>query len=209
MKNAVVALCLIINVLCVNVYAEVYTRPTTLKHQTIHLLTIIGSANLENITTKILSVTGPMKATDLTTQLLTVTGPSKVSNSEVVSATITGPADFTKVTILKSLKVTGPANLNHVSVAEELKITGPLDIKNSVLNQLRVAGDEVKLHNTTATQLFIKHNYKGKQQVVVLSGKSKIKHIHFDSGSGKVIIIGSSANVETIAGGKCIKRQRK
>lgn len=206
MKNVVIALCLAINALCVNVYADVYTGPTTLRHKTIQLLTIIGVATLEDITSKVISVTGPIEAKELKAQLLTVTGPCNVQESEIVSATITGPTDFDAVTIQKKLQVTGPVHLTSVNVGKKLKVTGSLVAKKSEFTHVSVVSETTELEDTKLNTLFIKMQPAKKQQIVCLSGYTSVKKIEFESGLGQVVVTGNNVKIGQIKGGTCKRK---
>ena len=171
-------------------YAKTYYGLTTLSDKKAEDITIMGTADLNQVEAKTLSVTGPLKF-------------HKIEISD--KTTVIGPLSG-KEGKFGRLNVTGTMDVSKIQVNGDTKIIGTLEATDATFKNIEITTHKLELTNTLVNDIHIKKNpTSDKEQTLTIHGKSTVMgDITFDSGKGQIKVDKSVDLKGAIKGGNVV-----
>lgn len=149
---------------------------------------------------------GPTTIQNQSLHELSVFGPAKIFDTTVNNTTTVKGALDAKNSILNTVRVDGIADLENVKISGQIFINGPLYTRNSQIEEVSIASQELILSGTKVNKLIIRKNTRREiPQDVFLENGSQVNSIVFESKNGKVFFDDAGVSVNHIEGGEIVK----
>ena len=206
MKNHLLPIVLLIlsgvTIVDANAYSNGSTEPLTgyqeLKNREFDKISINGPADLKNVKIISGSIAGDVDFEDITIKkTLDITGHLFGSNGEFHKLHVIGSVRLTQSN-MEYLEVTGPTTLKNCSVTRRANIIGFLKATNSVLENVDAKVNSMILHDSKAGTIIIRKSGALEQKLTL--NNSSAKNVTFESGNGKIVVIGNAEITGNIKG---------
>lgn len=195
---------------------------------TILLLSLFSSATAQASETR--SFTGYQSFRSVEFDNISINGAADFKTVKIMGGSITGDLEFEDLIVTKALDITGsvfgitsdihklhvigPVRLSNAHI-ESLDVTGPLTLKNSTINNIHAIGflkatnstlgninimaNSVVLEDSKAGHIRVKKSNAIAPKITL--NNSSVKTVVFESGNGKVVVIGNAEVTGKITGG--------
>ena len=201
MKNIISPILLLALFVSVNADArttESFTGYQEFRSTSFENVSINGSADFKNVKLVSGSVTGDLEFDDLIVKkTLDVTGNVFGLEGAFHKLHVVGPVRLAN-TRIELLDVTGPTTLKNSSVGT-MHIIGFLKATNTVLGNINATTNSIILHDSKAGVIRVKKSGSIEQKLTL--NNSSAKEVIFESGNGKIAIIGNAEIAGKIVGG--------
>ena len=167
-------------------------------------ISINGPADFKNVKFISGSVTGDVDFEDLTvTQTLDVTGHLFGAEGVFQKLHVIGSLRLSGAR-MEYLEVTGPATLKNCSVTKKIEVIGSLKATNSTLHNVDATVTSIILHGSKADTIIVRKNGNLEQQLIL--NNSSAKNVIFESGNGKVLVIGNAEITGKVKGAIIVQK---
>lgn len=201
MKNIISPILLLALFISTNADAgttESFTGYQEFRSTSFEKISINGSADFKNVKLESGSITGDIEFDDLVVKkTLDVTGNVFGLEGTFYKLHVIGPVRLSN-TRIEHFEVTGPTTLKNSSVGA-MHIIGFLKATNSVLGSIDATTNSIILHDSKAGVIRIRKSGAIEQKLTL--NNSSAKEVIFESGNGKIAIIGNAEIGGKIVGG--------
>ncbi len=181
--------------------AKQYLGDQSFQHTSLDKVSIVGALTLNSVVAKDLSILGPFQFDEITADKVTVTGPIKSSKKGKFSVLdVTGPVEMDGASV-EVLRVIGPSILTHVVVTGEASLIGPLTAKYFNAKRLEITATDATFEDSKIEKIVVKKSKKQRNEVITLSGNSRVTSISFESAAGVVKVLDAGVELGSVSGG--------
>lgn len=169
---------------------ETFTGYQEFKGRTFESISVNGSADFKNTQLQSASITGDVEFEDLSSsKTFDITGNFFGTDGTFHKLHVIGSLRLTNTTV-DHLEATGPVSLKNSSVLGNTIIIGGLKTSNCKLGHVDVNSNLIIFHDSKVGSIRVRKT--GALEQTLTLNNSSAKDIIFESGNGKVIVVGNA-----------------